>query len=207
MNIETHLKTLYEHFITIDKDALNKSLRDVHHEGIFSLVFSGTQNGRLKRAFISDVKLKPFEVQLHSHRYPLRITVLKGQVKHYIATKSDHGVTMSTFEYLSPLNGGNGLSFLNDDVYTINEYQLPVGSVVELSEKDIHTMSCSKGSIWVVEEMGFKQDSSIVVGVPFITESLYKQPLQYQINDNFQLVGKTLKNLINTYELVTKNIF
>jgi hypothetical protein len=204
MSIETHLKDLYKYFQTPDKEALKKSLRDVHHEGIFSLVFSGTENGKLKRVFISDVKLKPFEVQLHSHRYPLRITVLKGDVKHYIAerTKSKTGVTMSTFIYKSPLNGGSGLSYFEDDKFNIIEHQLPVGSVIELSNLDIHTMSCSKGSIWVVEEMGFKDDSSIVVGVPFITEDLYKEPLQYQTNDNFQLVKKTLKKLINHYDNV-----
>lgn len=203
MNIEKHLKNLYEYFKAPDKQSLEKSLNDVHHKGIFSLVIHGHENGKLTRVFISDVELKPFEVQLHSHRYPLRITVLNGEVRHYMANYSDYktAINMSTFKYKSPLNGGNGLTFMENARFKIVDSPLPVGSVINLSENDIHTMSCSKGSIWVVEEMGFKTDSSIVVGVPFITDDLYNEPKQFQINDNFSLVKKTLKNIINHYDI------
>jgi hypothetical protein len=59
-----------------------------------------------------------------------------------------------------------------------------------------------KGSIWIVEEQGFKVDSSKVLGVPFITDGLYNAPAPFQVNDKCQIVAKEIKKLILDYEVV-----
>ncbi|MCL1636256.1 hypothetical protein [Elizabethkingia bruuniana] len=189
-----------------NQESLNMSLADTHHPNIFSLVIKGNNPGELTRVFISSKKLKPFEVQLHSHRYPIKLTVIKGNIKHFIAeealSQDEKSIQLSQFEYKSPLNDGSGLKYINDFNFNIKEYPIPIGSIIKMSQNDIHTMSCSKGSIWIVEEQGFKTDSSIVLGVPFITEGLYNTPKQFQINDNYQLLKKEVNNLINNYEKV-----
>lgn len=212
------MKTQYEFLRKIqdilrkpNQESLKMSLAETHHPNVFSLVIDGTEAGNLTRVFIAKGKLKPFEVQLHSHRYPIRLTTIAGSIKHFIANnanKNDFGfadkrvVDMSMFEYKSPLNGGQGLKYLDEVSVKIIEYPLPVGSTVEMSENDVHTMSCSKGSIWIVEEQGFKSDSSIVLGVPFITDGLYNKPQQFQINDNVQIVLSTINKILNDYEKV-----
>lgn len=189
-----------------EKRPLQLSLQDVHAKGLFSLVMHGTTPGELIRAFVSSVELKPYEVQLHTHRYPIRLTVLKGQVKHHLATiepfMSEETLSLSLFKYKSFLNGGSGLKYKDEVNVKINEHVLPVGSIVNLGTKDFHTMSCSPGSIWIVEELGFEKKSSKVIGVPFITEELYNKPEMFQINDNCQLVLKQLNKLIRDYEEV-----
>lgn len=102
--------------------------------------------------------------------------------------------------YKSPLNGGNGLRYLKDVKGSIVTQTLPIGTTSEMKGNEIHTISCSKGSIWIVDEQGFTTDRSLVVGVPFQTDGLYKDPKQFQTNDNFTKVKSILKNIINSYE-------
>jgi hypothetical protein len=51
-------------------------------------------------------------------------------------------------------------------------------------------------------ELGFKVESSKVLGVPFITEGLYKEPKSFQINDNHQLVKKEVAKILLDYDVV-----
>ncbi len=188
------------------KESLALSMKDVHHKGLFSLVIGGTEFGKLTRVFIADEGIKPFEVQLHSHRYPIRLTVLKGSIRHYSATEKKSidcdTISLSKFNYKSPLNGGNGLSYEKEVNVHLKDYTIPIGASLEMTADEIHTVSCKKGSIWIVEEKGFKTDSSIVLGVPFITEELYNEALPFQINDKHQLVKKEVAKLILDYEAV-----
>lgn len=189
-------------------ETLGKSMYNVHHDGVFSLVIRGTENGKLMRVFFADKKIKPYAVQLHSHRYDILLTTIKGNIKHHIAVPSKstdiESLEMSSFEYFSPLNGGSGLSYIGESYYIIKDHSIPVGATSYLTHKDIHTMSCSKGSIWIVEELGFSSESSIVLGIPFVLDGLYTPPSQFQINDKCQILRKELKSLISHYELVEK---
>lgn len=188
------------------KESLELSMKDVHHKGLFSLVIGGNEFGNLTRVFIADERIKPFEVQLHSHRYPIRLTVLKGEIRHYSAVEKHtvdcDTISLSKFNYKSPLNGGNGLSYQKEVNVLLKDYTIPIGASLEMTEKEIHTVSCKKGSIWIVEEKGFKTDESVVLGVPFVTEELYNEALPFQINDKHQLVKKQVAKMILDYEAV-----
>lgn len=183
----------------ISKESLTKSIADCHIKGLFSLVVGGTENGELTRIFYATKKIKPFQAQLHSHCYDLDIGVVHGNVKHHIATRAselEHCnslVWMNEYKYCSPLNGGTGLSYLQETPVNLFDIDLPVGAELNLSYDEIHTVSCSKGSIWIVKEKGFKTKESVVLGVPFITEDLYTAPKQYQINDVYQIVLNKLR--------------
>lgn len=192
----------------IDPETLSKSLADVHIKGVFSLVVGGTDNGSLTRIFVANKKIKPFDIQFHSHRYNLTIGVVHGCFEHHVANHLSNewtsysrlcknNIKLKTYIYRSPLNGGNGLTYLSDANYTLESYQIPVGGEINLSANELHSVSCSKGTIWIVKEHGFVEDSSIVLGNSFITEGLYNQPQQYQVNDNFQLVLEKLKKLVD----------
>lgn len=198
------LKTIYSLLKNPKQESLNLSMADTHHQDLFSLVIDGVEFGKLTRVFIASKKLAPFEVQLHTHRYPIRLTVIKGNVRHYTAKgvpgKTVETVTLSEFDYKSPLNGGSGLSYCGEKSIIIQEHTIPLGGVISMDETEFHTVSCSKGSMWIVEELGFKTDSSKVLGVPFVTEGLYNAPKPFQVNDHVQLVSRQIKKLILDYE-------
>lgn len=200
------LKRIYELIKNPNQDSLNLSMANTHHKGIFSLVVNGTEFGKLTRIFIANEKLRPFEVQLHTHRYPIKLMSIKGKIQHYVAYRSEvvdsHSVELSEFEYRSPLNGGNGLKYLKETNVIIRDYSLPIGSSVTMETDDFHTMSCSKGAIWIVQEKGFEVDSSRVLGVPFVVDGLYNEPKPFQVNDNCQIVAREVKKMILDYELV-----
>ena len=206
MKKQEFFKKIFDLLKNPNQESLKLSMNDVHHKGLFSLVIDGTEFGNLTRAFIADEKIKPFEVQLHSHRYPIRLTTIKGQIKHVVAFRSEivdcHTVSLSEFDYKSPLNGGKGLSYEKETNVIIKDYHLPIGSTLQMTENEFHTVSCDKGSIWIVEEQGFKNDFSKVLGVPFVTDGLYNPPASFQINDKCQIVAKEIKKLILDYEVV-----
>lgn len=200
------LKKVYDNLKNPNIESLNLSMADTHHKGLFSLVIDGTEFGKLTRVFIADTDLLPYEVQLHTHRYPIRLTTIKGNIKHFVVYRSEVvdclTVSLSEFTYKSPLNGGKGLSYEKETNVIIKDYHLPIGSTLQMTENEFHTVSCDKGSIWIVEEQGFVNDFSRVLGVPFVVEGLYNPPASFQINDKCQLVAKEIKKLILDYELV-----
>ncbi|QEL01613.1 hypothetical protein FKG96_12605 [Olivibacter sp. LS-1] len=181
------------------RESLDLSLNNVHGKGVFSLVIGGTEFGRLTRVFIAKKKLKPYDVQLHTHRYPIRLTVIKGNITHHMAHPGGE-IILPLFKYFSPLNGGTGLSELESLPVDVKSYKMPIGSIVRLSIAAFHTMSCSKGSIWIVEELGFETDQSFVLGVPFITDNLYTKPEMFQVNDHLQLVKREVKRILNAFK-------
>lgn len=200
------LKKYYELLKKTDPESLKLSMSDVHHKGLFSLVIDGTEFGKLTRVFISDEKLNPYQVQLHTHRYPIKLTTIKGNIKHFVAHRSEivdcHTVELSEFNYKSPLNGGNGLIYEKETNVIIKDYCLPIGSTLQMTCDEFHTVSCSKGSIWIVEELGFEKDYSKVLGVPFITDNLYNESLPFQVNDKHQFVKKELAKIILDYDTI-----
>lgn len=188
-------------------ETLGKSIANCHVKGLFSLVFNGTENGSLKRAFMASKKVRFDDLQLHSHTYRLTLTVLRGKVRQQIARLSQGDCNKLSFEasmfnYQSPLNGGKGLTYLKQAMYQIEEHTIPVGSTIYLSNKDIHTISCSKDAIWIVEEHGFKSESSTVLGVPFHTNNLYTPPLPFQVNDHCDKLCEVLREIIRNYQNV-----
>lgn len=201
MNLfETALEMMNEH----DAQAMAMSMNDVHHKGLFSLVINGTDHGELTRIFIATKKIKPFAIQLHSHRYDLEIGVIKGEFMHHQATYIGYGhnktsrqncVELASYDYKSPLNGGNGLEYISTENYLLDSYYVPVGGELKLHHENIHTVSASKGAMWIVREKGFKTNASMVCGVPFKTDDLYNAPSQYEIAGMWQKAFVELRKL------------
>jgi hypothetical protein len=200
------MKQVFEKFLNMmegaPKETLEMSLADCHIKGVFSLVIGGSEHGRLTRVFIATKKIEMGDIQLHSHRYPLTITTLTNGFTHHIATIGGvlSPLGASSFIYKSPLNGGHGLECGGYQWFDLESTNYPAGVVASLNYSDIHTVSCKKGTMWVVEEHGFNTDSSVVLGVPFKTDGLYNAPKQFQINDMFDKVRSQLKFLIGSYE-------
>lgn len=200
------IKNLYEKIKATDTASLSMSMGDVHAKGLFSLVFHGNQAGRLTRAYIAEKKVSPFDAQLHSHSYDLKITVLKGRVTHHLATpltsSAKGAINMPAYRYKSPLNGGDGvLQYIEERAISIDEYVIPAAATIYLKHSDIHTVSCSKGSIWVVEELGFQTTETTVLGSPFCLDDLYRKPEQFETNNAYQKLRRAIQTLINEHAL------
>ncbi len=200
------VKNIYEKLSSTDVSSLNMSLGDVHARGLFSLVFHGKKAGRLTRAYLANRKVKAFDAQFHSHTYDLKITVIKGRVIHHVAKTLNAPIpgalTIPAYKYRSPLNGGSGeLSYSHEQLILMEEYIIPPAATVYLNHKDIHTVSCSKGAIWVVEELGFQAKEAITLGSPFYLDDLYRKPEQFEINHNYQKLRRVTQKLVQDHAL------
>lgn len=202
MSIKQYLEEFKDKLIKCNPESLKMSLNNVHAKEMFSLVVDGTEAGKLTRVFIAGKKLKPYKAQLHTHRYPITLTVLKGTVTQHTADIFKTGFNTSMYKYKSPLNGGQGLTYRQEVSVCTKDFVVPVGCQIHMDCNSFHTISCSKGAMWIVEELGFENDYSLVLGVPFITENLYTKPEMFQINDKHQLVLKTINKLVSALSCV-----
>lgn len=194
---------LHDMMLHINKESLDMSIADCHIKGCFSLVVGGTEHGKLTRVFIATQKINPFDIQFHSHRYDLKLGVIHGVFEHHVALEDipqsyyyGESVKLKSYEYKSPLNGGDGLRAVGESVWNLKSYRVPVGGEMYLPSDLIHSVSCKKGTIWVVQEQGFNCDSSIVLGNDFSTEGLYNEPKQFQVNNMYEQVLTRLKKLV-----------
>lgn len=203
--------TLLDKMQTLKQLPAKYHLMDCHADGLFSLVIDGEMDkdgnflsGTLTRVFIATKKIKPFTIQLHSHKYDLTIGVIHGCFQHHIADVTNDidfvnivGKTrMKRYQYKSPINGESSLEYLDQRFYSLSSNHTPVGGEIFLPHDLIHTVSCDKGTIWVVQEHELKTDSNIVLGVPFKTTKLYKQPTQEEVSKMGILVYEKLKDIM-----------
>lgn len=191
------IKKLKDLIDNASPETLAKSIDDCHFKGVFSLVIGGEENGTLTRVFMSEKEISPYDVQLHSHRYDLKITTLTNGIRHHVKLarpKRETKFLTSEYKYQSPWNGGKGLEYLGPVVLSVASYDLPSLALIDMCSDDVHTVSCRAGSMWVVEEGGFTNlNHSYVYGSPFILDGLYNKPSQYQIADRWQAVKKVIK--------------
>lgn len=179
----------------INYKALKLSMCDVHHPGLFSLVIDGTEHGSLTRVFIAFQDIKPFAIKLHSHTYNLKLAVVEGEFVHHTAKEFDNKdthniVRIDKYHYHSPLNHSDksGFHYISNNLYNLYDYHIPEGGEIYLSHKQIHTVSVSKGTMWIVKELGKETDYNIVLGRKFETSDLYKSvedPIKFLMYERF----------------------
>lgn len=202
--MKTIFKTAHElvHNENISWDTLDLSMADVHHKGLYSIVIGGTEHGELTRVFIATEKIEPYALKLHSHTYDLRLGVIKGVFQHFQAVECGEGakgpdsIYLDKYEYKSPLNGGNGLTYIKRAPYSIMNHYVPPGGEVFLDSSIIHTVAVEPGTMWIIKECGKKTETSIVLGEKFTTENLYTKINRNEISDIFIKLKKCLDVIV-----------
>jgi hypothetical protein len=84
--------------------------------------------------------------------------------------------------------------------HTEAQRKLKMKETYDALKKHLGSLDENKNAIWIVEEQGFKVDSSRVLGIPFATTGLYNPPSSFQINDNYQLLTREIKKSLIEYQ-------
>lgn len=183
------------------KQVMLKSMKDVHHPDLFSLVVDD-KDGNLTRVFIALKEIKPFAIKLHSHTYDLKLAVVSGVFQHFQALELGNGATgigsvlLNKYQYKSVLKGGDGLTLISENTpYGIMQSYIPPTGEIHMTCKDIHTVAVEEGTIWIVQEHGVKKEASIVLGEKFTTENLYNDVHPIEIDDMMCTVLKAIDSL------------
>ena len=197
----TKIKNLIEN---VKLESLHLSLDDVHHSNLVSLVIGGTEFGNLTRIFIAESKIEPYAAQLHTHRYPIMLTKLKGSIKHHIANRGypyEPGIVkIPEYKYNSPIDNKQSMEYQGFNCFHLNEYEIPTGSIIKLNIDEFHTVSCACGSMWMVEELGYQSLFNSVLGIPFKTEGLYNPLSDTMIAHHCNNVSKVVHDLLESYK-------
>lgn len=184
------------------------SRADVHARNLYSIVLKQHEDGRLTRAFIAFDEVKPFDIQLHTHAYSINITALIGLIRHHIATPILLNTTcpytrMPAYRYRSMLREESvEHRFVRDGTKGVHveDYYIPPGGEIYLESTDIHTVSCSPYSIWIIEEGNRVSDDSLFLGIPFHKGTMYRSLAETpkEVDMCIKYLRETLTNLIGS---------
>ena len=188
-----------------NRQNIDMSLKNTHVKGMYSIVLNIDNDGNLFRVFYATEEIKPYEIALHEHRYNLTLGFIDGCIKQHslIETYTEvctcERIDLPVFKYETPLNGGNGLTYIVDIFAYIISTDMPLYSSVYLNANDIHTISCTKDSMWIVREetLGYNKNYSYVYGKPFTTDGLYDKISDEEYNNIFNLIKDKLKPYLN----------
>ena len=164
----------------VDEVVPARGLWRCHHPELASIVIDDS-GPFMTRAFIAADATGLKTVAPHSHRTSIKITLLRGLVRHdIIDTTRDGGMGDAVAHtYESKLLGGAGLGQGFETSWDFRDRQVlsHPGDWIVLNYRDVHTVSWTEGSIWVVEEGPLMTDRTRVVlrdGLDeFTTENMY----------------------------------
>jgi hypothetical protein len=179
-------------------EALNMSLMDCHVDGVFSLVVKKADDGCLTRFFIATKDIEFGDVAPHSHKYNIWLSVLAGNFTHHSFVEGGR-VVMSGWKYKS--SDGSFRKVYAQPSVEIRSENLPVSSEMYIRADDIRTISCKAGAIWAIEETSYTGSlETIVLGVPFKTDGLYKKPAKEQVLEMKDRVYSVLLGLRDLFK-------
>ena len=166
--------------ITMD-EIIASSFFDFHVKGFDYICLKRTPSKTLKIYFFDgDVNALPEVVAPHDHRYQFTTTVLCGDVGNtvyvpYTAENAYRGFhVFERFDYLTPLNGGNGFTWRATEPLTRlrTDYYGP-GEMYGMEAAQIHTIR-----IWGPQTvlMLLQREDDVPVGVPTSTWCRDREP-------------------------------
>ena len=183
------------------------SRADVHARELYSIVLKQHEDGRLTRAFIALDEVKPFDIQLHTHAYSINITAITGLIRHHIATPILLNTTcpytrMPAYRYRSMLREESvEHRFVRDGIKNVHveDYYIPPGGSIYLESTDIHTVSCSAKSIWIIEAGNRVNDDSLFLGIPFSKGTMYRSLVDSpkEVDMCIDFLRKSLENVVD----------
>lgn len=129
---------------TVDVDAvIANSYRDFHCRGLDYLCLRRSPNETIKIYFFDgDVTRLPEVVNPHDHRYLFYTRVLAGASENVIFKAGQKaGPLYTKFEWRTPLNGGNGFTFVGTDrIREMARCRYRTGTNYSMSAEEFHTI-------------------------------------------------------------------
>lgn len=124
------------------------SYRNFHAKGLDYLCLHRSPDVTIKAYFFDgDVTQLPEIVVPHNHRYAFTTQVLDGLIVNRIYRPSPRGVLYDQFDYLTPLNGGNGFSWAKETrLHECDSAAYSAGQWYSSSREILHTLSIKSHS-------------------------------------------------------------
>ena len=118
------------------------SYKDFHVKGFDYICLKRSPEFTCKVYFFNgDVSKLPEVVNPHDHRYQFQTRVLAGSMMDYRFVKDPGGDVYQAFDYMTPLNGGDGFTYRGDErLLRIQGHALSGGAMLQTEHRDLHTI-------------------------------------------------------------------
>lgn len=124
------------------ENMLANSFKNFHTKGFDYLCLKRSPQYTVKIYFLDgDASQLPEVVNPHDHRYLFRTTVLAGDMVDYRFQHDIEGDVYNAFDYMTPLNGGNGFTFRGEERLLKTELnRLIRGDSLITTQEQLHTI-------------------------------------------------------------------
>lgn len=121
---------------------IENSYKDFHAKGLDYICLSRSPEKTRKVYFLNgDVTKVPEVINPHDHRYNFETTVLAGEMSDHVYLPDEHGMPYQVFDYMTPLNGGNGFTYQGEIPLTKDRIERRcVGEFLRRSASTLHTI-------------------------------------------------------------------
>jgi hypothetical protein len=121
------------------------SFKDMHVKGFHYLCLKRSEVETVKLYFFDgDVNALPEVVAPHDHRYDFESYVAAGAIENVWfrrTTDETKGQMFNWFEYMTPMNGGNGFTFAGEEcLYEAHRSRFTNGESYYMQADDLHTI-------------------------------------------------------------------
>lgn len=157
------------------EEVLGNSYRDFHVKGFDYICLRRSPTETIKLYFFDgDVSKLPEVVNPHDHRYNFDTLCVTGAVENILFRRDADGDRYERFEYRTPLNGGNGFSWVGGDMLKIaNRTTYRPGERYAMGYKHIHTIRMAENET-VIALVQF--EDRVALHAPTFTYSRDRDP-------------------------------
>jgi hypothetical protein len=130
------------------------SFKDFHAKGLDYICLKRTPEYTVKvYLFDGDASTLPEVVNPHDHRYVFRTTVIRGKLFDYGYIQDESGEPWQAFDYMTPLNGGNGFTYRGTEGLSLNSVgTISQGSSLITRTDQVHTICTGADQTMVLLE-------------------------------------------------------
>lgn len=141
--------------IDFDEAMLENSFKDYHVKGFDYLCLKRSPELTQKVYFFDGIAEElPEVVCPHDHRYSFTTRVLAGSVMNFKYSPHDDGEVMQRFHYRTPLNGGNGFTWMAEQrlkMFSWNGY-LAGATPYRMGFEEIHTIRTTATTVLFLQQ-------------------------------------------------------
>lgn len=121
---------------------IENSFKNFHTKGFDYLCLHRSPEHTLKLYFLDgDASKLPEVVNPHDHRYDFQTRVLAGEMFDYRYTPDPSGEIWNAFDYMTPLNGGDGFKYRGEErLVTHGSKRLSAGTILATNNEHTHTI-------------------------------------------------------------------
>lgn len=147
---------------------IDNSFKNFHAKGLDYICLKRTPEHTRKAYFLNgDVTKLPDVVNPHDHRYHFNTTVVTGTMSNSQYIESSNGLVYQQFEWRTPLNGGDGFSWVKETrLEERTRISYNPGEIYGMKADEFHTIRMHSDQVIIILD---QFEDVVEIGKPTLT--------------------------------------